>query len=85
MKFLEAARTVFESKTAMLIRPRKGADREYDLKPMFSGKKSGWVLMDLFTASAVVAVADRVAEDVKLILNSLPPVKAAAICMKAVS
>ena len=58
MKFLEAAKKVVETKTALLIRPRRGVDMEFDTKPMFSGKKKGWVLLDLFTASAVEAGAE---------------------------
>ena len=29
---------------------------EYDCKPMFTGSKRGWVMLDSFTASAIVAV-----------------------------
>lgn len=58
MRFLEAAKKVMDSKTAHLIRPRKGADMEYDVKPIFTGSKRGWTLLDTFTASAVAKVAE---------------------------
>lgn len=73
MKFLEAAKMVVETKTAHLIRPRRGADMEYDAKPMFTGSKRGWTLLDLFTASAINAVADSVGQGTKDLMNSLKP------------
>ncbi len=39
-----------------LFRRRKDAPLEYDVKPYFTGNKRGWVVLDHFTASAVLAV-----------------------------
>lgn len=42
---------------AQLIRPRKdwqkGEPKEYDVKPLFTGNKHGWIMLDLFTANAM--------------------------------
>ena len=75
MKFIEVAKMVVETKTAHLIRPRKGADMEYDAKPIFTGSKRGWVMLDLFTAGAVTAVADAISEPNREKMNRIPPRK----------
>lgn len=82
MKFLEAAKMVVESKTAHLIRPRKGADMEYDAKPIFTGSKRGWVMLDTFTASAVTAVANVVSESTRELMNSMKPSVVADVAFK---
>jgi hypothetical protein len=41
---------------AVLIRPRELG--EYDMKPLFTGKKRGWMILDAFTASAITAVRE---------------------------
>lgn len=58
MKAIDIAREVTSSCGARLVRERKDAPGEYDSKPYFSGNKRKWLLLDLFTASAIVAVHD---------------------------
>jgi len=46
--------------TALLIRPRKelhvkGQAIQYDVKPLFTGNKRGWVLLDITTNAALQA------------------------------
>ena len=41
---------------ACLIRPREIG--EYDVKPLFTGNKRGWVVMDATTASAIHTVRE---------------------------
>lgn len=82
MKFLEAAKMVVESKTAHLIRPRKGEDMEYDAKPIFTGSKKGWTLLDTFTASAITSVAAIASPSTKDLMNSLKPSVVASVAFK---
>jgi hypothetical protein len=46
---------------ACLIRPRELG--EYDVKPLFSGKKRGWVILDATTAAAINAVHEALANN----------------------
>lgn len=44
---------------AQLIRVRErdeSGNWQYDVKPLFTGKKKGWSILDAFTASAIAAV-----------------------------
>lgn len=51
----------------MLIRPRlpfvKGEPKEYDIKPLFTGNKRGWVVLDLTTANAMNTVYNALSEE----------------------
>lgn len=38
-------------------------NHEYDVKPLFTGKKKGWMIMDAFTASSVQAVYKSINEE----------------------
>ena len=73
MKAIDIARKVTEEKTACLFRPKRVTGLagipelgiaplcikgEYDVKPLFTGNKRGWILLDLFSASALVAMHD---------------------------
>jgi hypothetical protein len=49
---------------ACLIRHREG--REYDVKPLFTGKKKGWSIMDATTAKAIITVYDALANNPKI-------------------
>ncbi len=56
----EIIRQVTDEKSFVLIRNRnkehnKGEYWHYDVKPGFTGKKKGWIYLDLFTASALLA------------------------------
>lgn len=50
---------------AQLVRVREkdaSGNWQYDCKPLFTGKKKGWFVLDLFTASAVQAVYNAINE-----------------------
>lgn len=63
MKAIEVARKVVETKGCHLFRAKKNAPGEYDAKPYFSGNKRGWVALDLFSASAVCTVYDKLSDE----------------------
>ena len=74
MKISEIQRKVVDEKAALLIRPRKthttqdwvkGKVIEYDVKPLFTGKKKGWILLDLFTANAMVTCYEAIKDTEK--------------------
>jgi hypothetical protein len=79
MTALDAARKVYEEKSCHLLRPRKDAPGEYDVKPAFTGKARGWAYLDLFTASAIVRVSDAVNETNRAKMAALPLAKLARI------
>ncbi len=50
---------------AQLIRVREkdaAGNWQYDAKPLFTGKKKGWVILDSFTASAIQAIINALNE-----------------------
>lgn len=61
MTAIQAARIAARD-GVQLFRPRKDAPREYDVKPFFTGSKRGWIALDSFSASAIVAVYDALNE-----------------------
>lgn len=92
MTLLDAARVVVETKTAHLVRRRQMMRLEngatvlqvaYDAKPIdLHGRRRGWVLLDLYTASAIVAAAARLSEQQRRQLETLPVGAAASICLR---
>lgn len=63
MKAIEVFKKIVAEKQGLAVRPTKGMLGEYDTKESLppAGKpirRKGWVLVDLFTASAVVQVHD---------------------------
>jgi hypothetical protein len=61
MTAIEAAREALAN-GAQLVRPRKDQPGQYDVKPLFTGNHRGWAILDSFSASAIVAVYDRLNE-----------------------
>jgi hypothetical protein len=55
MTITDIAKHVVEN-GAVLIRPREIG--EYDMKPLFTGSKRGWAVLDATTASAITAVRE---------------------------
>lgn len=56
MVISEIQKQVTETGLAVLIRPRtlvEGEARQYDVKPLFTGNKRGWTMLDLTTANAL--------------------------------
>ena len=84
MKPLDVARAVVAQKQAHLIRDRKDAPGEYDARPYGAGKKKGWVLFDLTTASAVCNVHAALNETNRASFAALPLRKMVAVAWKLV-
>lgn len=81
MKGIEVARKVVAEKSAYLVRPMKGHEGQYDAKP-WSGNKRGWMFVDLFSASTLVAVYDAINAEDQAKLDSFELPKAIAIAFK---
>jgi hypothetical protein len=83
MTAIEVCRQAKEN-GAQLFRFRKGTEQapEYDCKPWATGNKRGWVILDSFSASAIVAVHDNLSPDNQTKYNKLPISKMAEIAFK---
>lgn len=73
------AAEVVRTQTAHAIRPRrnvevkKGDMIEYDAQPYFStGKKKGWTILDLFTASMLVQIHAALNEKSRTTWDTIP-------------
>lgn len=66
-----------------LFRFRKGTEKspEYDCKP-WNGNKRGWIILDSFSASAIVAVYDHLSPENQAKYQNLPIAKMAEIAFK---
>lgn len=83
MTSIEVARQAKDN-GAQLFRFRKGteAQPQYDCKPIFTGNKRGWVLLDSFSASAIVAVYDKLSPENQAKYVRHPIYKMAEIAFK---
>lgn len=84
MTTIEIAEKIVTEGTAHLYRPTKGAPHSYDAKPYGGGNKRGWVILDLFSAGAIVSVAKAVSETNRAKINQLSPLSAALFCFKVI-
>lgn len=82
MTNIEVARKVVAEKQAHLFRERKGEPGQYDAKPYGGGSKRGWVILDGFTASAIVQVYDALKPENQAKYAAFPIQKMAAIAFK---
>lgn len=61
---------------AVLIRLRgdriKGQPIQYDCKPLFTGSKRGWTVLDSFTAGAMKAVYAALRPDLQAKFDTIP-------------
>ncbi len=62
---------------AVLIRYRAESHKEtgtaqYDVKPLFTGKKKGWTIIDSFTASAMLAVYNALSPAMQVKFDNIP-------------
>jgi hypothetical protein len=83
MTGIEVARKV-AAEGVHVFRPRKDAPGEYDAKPFFSGSKRGWVALDAFSASAIVAIYDKLNETNRAKYGAMPLQKMAVVAFKLV-
>ncbi len=60
----EIIKRITEEKGCVLIRYREPISKpyQYDVKEPFTGNKKGWVIVDLFTASAMMTVYNALSE-----------------------
>lgn len=74
MKASAIIEKVVNNKGCVLIRYREPISKpyEYDVKEPFVGNKRGWVMLDLFTASAMNAVYNALSEDHKSKFDMIP-------------
>ena len=68
MKLSEIQRQISEEQSALLLRPRKeehikGQPIQYDTKPLFTGNKRGWVMLDITTNNALQSCYNALKED----------------------
>lgn len=85
MTNIQAAQTVVETKSCHLIRERKDAPGQYDLKEAFTGNKRGWFYLDLFSASAITKVYEALNDDNKSKFAALPVERMARVAFRLVS
>lgn len=86
MTAIELARKTKEE-GVHVFRPRKDQPGQYDAKPYFTGRKSGWVILDSFSASAIVAVHEALNDENKTKFETVGArsiVKMASIAFKFV-
>lgn len=69
---------------AQLVRP-KVPGPGYDFKPLFTGNKRGWVILDAFSASAIVTVHGALSPEAQKKLEGLGLIKAVDICFKLIN
>ena len=81
MKSVDVARAVVESKQAHVF--KQNADGSYQARP-YPWKTKGGVLLDLFSASALVTVFDNLNPENQEKLLKLPLVKAVMISFKLI-
>ena len=84
MTGIEVAKQCNTEGGAMLFRPRKAEPGQYDAKPWACGNKRGWVLLDTFSASAIVAVYDALNEKNRESYGRMPLQKMAMVAFRLV-
>jgi len=88
MTITDIAKQVVQERSAVQVRFRsggKGEVREYDMKPLFTGRKRGWVLVDMQTANAILTVYEGLREDLRARVDTVPMGQLVEFCWKAVA
>jgi hypothetical protein len=83
MTTIEAAQYVLDNGVS-LMRQRKDAPDQFDVKEAFTGNKRGWFYMDAFTASAIVNVYKALNETNRAKYAALPLPKLITVTWKLV-
>lgn len=83
MTAIEVFRIV-NNEGAHYVRSRKDEPLQYHVKPLFTGSHKGWVLVDSFTASAVVQVFDALKEANQIKFGSMPLLRIVNVTWKLV-
>ena len=88
MTITAIAKQVTAEKSATQVRFRtggKGEVKEYDCKPLFTGRNKGWVLLDLTTAGAIMAVYNALSESKRPSMDTIPLTKLVDFCWRMVA
>jgi hypothetical protein len=83
MTSIEVAQKVREE-GVQLFRPTKGTPGQYDCKAFFTGSKRGWVALDSFSASAILAVYNALRPDLQEKYATWSPQRQATFAFKHV-
>lgn len=84
MTALEVAQKVATRRQALLVRERKGEPGRYDAKDLADGSKRGWVILDGWTASAIVRVYEALNQDNKKAFAAMSLIKMANVALKLI-
>lgn len=85
MTITQIAQQVVSDRSAVQIRYRagsKGEPKQYDCKPIFTGRSKGWIVFDLTTAGAVMAVHNGLRDDLRAKLDIVPLSQVISFCWK---
>ena len=68
MRISEIQQQISKEQSALLLRPRKeervkGQPIQYDVKPLFTGNKRGWVMLDITTNHALQTCYNALTKD----------------------
>ena len=93
MTSVDCAKEVLTTSSCHLLRRREIDTKDpdgktipqYDIKPAFTGKKKGWFYLDLFTASAIMAVYNAVNDENKVKAARIPITKLADFAFRQVA
>lgn len=80
MNAIEICRKIIAEHQCHVVRHRGGS--EYDAKAWGTGNHRGWVIVDAFTASAIVQVYDALNVDNKIKFSGLTLEKMATVAFK---
>lgn len=84
MTFLECCSTV-RAEGLRLIRPRSGADGQYDIKPPFTGQTAGWIFLDAMTAGVVCQIYEKLSPERQEKFCKLPVHTILKFCWRVVN
>lgn len=82
MTGIQVAKEVVKTQQLHLVRNRQGTLGEYDAKPAHTGKAKGWFYVDLFSASAIVAVWEALNEENRAKFEKLPIARMAEVAFQ---
>jgi hypothetical protein len=84
MTALEVAQKVKQDHQALLFRERAKEPGQYDVRDLGDRNPKGWVILDGWSASAIVAVYENLNEKNRATFAALPLIKMAVVAMKLI-
>ncbi len=88
MTISQIAQQVTTEKSAVQIRFRdggKGEAKQYNCKPLFSGSRRGWTVLDTTTSGAIMAVYKGLRDDLKPSFDTIPLSRLIDFCWRMVA